>query len=205
MNRLTRLLTLGALSLLAACSILPQTAPQQVYLLPGQAAPASPAKLVAWSLRVNTPQASQVLNSNAIAVVPQGSQISLYAASRWSDSAPRLLRNHLLNAFQSDGRIAALSSDDNNLHADLQLSGELQAFQTEYAQGRPRVVVRLHALLVDSRNPRILASQRFAVEQNLKDEQVPAVVAAFGQASDELAGQVLSWVMVQASQLPSQR
>ncbi len=204
MNSLPRLLVLSAISLLAACSILPQTTPQQIYLLPSQTPTASSAAQVAWSLRVNTPQASQVLNSNAIAVIPEGNQISLYAASRWSDSAPRLLRNHLLNALQADGRIAALSSDDNNLQADLQLSGELQAFQTEYQQGKARVVVRLQALLVDSRNQRIVASQRFSAEQAVDGEQVPAVVAAFGQASDQLAGQVLQWVMQQAAKQPSE-
>ena len=115
-----RFAVLALLSGLAACSILPAAEPLQVYRLPSQANAASQAPAVSWSLRINQPRASQALDSSRIAVVPQGNLISSYAGSRWSDPAPRLLRNHLLNAFQADGRVAALSSDDDNLQADLQ-------------------------------------------------------------------------------------
>lgn len=112
-----------ALGMLAACSLLPKSEPVQVYLLPTQLAPASKAPAVSWSLRLNTPQTSQALNSSRIAVLPRDNELSTYAGSSWSDPAPRLLRNHLLNAFQNDGRVSALSSDDANLQADLQLGG----------------------------------------------------------------------------------
>ncbi len=195
------LLAIGTLSLLGACSILPKSEPVQVYLLPAQAAPASQAPKAAWSLRLNTPQASQALNSARIAVLPRGNEFSTYAGSSWSDPAPRLLRNHLLNAFQADGRISALSSDDANLQADLQLGGELQAFQSEYRDGSVSVVVRLQARLVDSQR-RILASQRFEVIQPSSGTDVPAVVSAFGAASDQLAKQVLQWTLAQGKAQP---
>jgi cholesterol transport system auxiliary component len=189
-----RLLAIGSLSLLAACSILPKSEPLQVYLLPSDNPPASRAAPVSWSLRLNTPQASQALNSTRIAVLPQPNEFSTYAGSSWSDPAPRLLRNHLLNAFQSDGRVQALSSDDANLQADLQLGGELQAFQSEYRDGSISVVIRLQTLLVDNRQ-RILASKRFEIRQPVNGKELPAVVEAFGQASDQLAEQVLHWVL----------
>jgi cholesterol transport system auxiliary component len=185
------------LSLLSACSILPQSEPLQVYRLPSQAAKPSSAPALSWSLRINLPQASQALNSARITVLPEGNQISSYAHSRWSDPAPRLLRNHLLNAFENDGRLPALSSDDGNLQADLSLGGELLAFQTEYQQGAVSVRVRLQARLIDSRSQRIIASQRFEVRQPVSATQVPAVVIAFGQASDQLAAQLLQWTLVQ--------
>ncbi len=200
-SRLRPLLSIGLLSLLAACSILPSSEPPQVYLLPSQSAPASTAAAVNWSLRLNTPQASQALNSPRIAVLPAANEFSSYAGSRWSDPAPRLLRNHLLMAFQNDGRVRALSSDDDNLQADLQLGGELQAFQSEYHDGKVMVVIRLQARLIDSRQ-RILASQRFEVIQPVAGTAVPAVVSAFGQASDQLAAQVLQWVLTEGTAHP---
>ena len=172
-----RFAVLALLSGLAACSILPKAEPLQVYLLP-----------------------SQALNSARIAVLPAGNLISSYAGSRWSDPAPRLLRNHLLNAFQADGRVAALSSDDDNLQADFALGGELQAFQSEYQGNAVTIVLRLQARLVDSRSQRIIASQRFEVRQAVDSQQVPAVVNAFGQANDRLAAQVLQWTLQQANQ-----
>ncbi len=190
-----------ALGMLAACSLLPKSEPVQVYLLPTQLAPASKAPAVRWSLRLNTPQTSQALNSSRIAVLPRDNELSTYAGSSWSDPAPRLLRNHLLNAFQNDGRVSALSSDDANLQADLQLGGELQAFQSEYRDGNVNVVLRLQARLVDNQR-RILASQRFEVIQPVAGTTVPAVVSAFGQASDTLAVQVLQWVLAQGNAQP---
>ncbi|MBF7728807.1 membrane integrity-associated transporter subunit PqiC [Pseudomonas sp. N040] len=198
---LRQLAAIGALSLLGACSILPKSQPVQVYLLPAQLTAASKAPAVSWSLRLNTPQASQALNSSRIAVLPQGNQFSTYAASSWSDPAPRLLRNHLLNAFQADGRVRALSTDDDNLQADLQLGGELQAFQSEYHEGSVSVVLRLQARLVDNQR-RILASQRFEVIQPVSGDAVPAVVSAFGQASDRLAAQLLQWTLAQGAAQP---
>ncbi len=196
----TRFAVLALLSGLAACSILPKAEPLQVYLLPSQASAPSHATAVSWSLRINQPQASQALNSARIAVVPEGNLISSHAGSRWSDPAPRLLRNHLLNAFQADGRVTALSSDDDNLQADFALGGELQAFQSEYAGNAVNIVLRLQARLVDSRSQRIIASQRFEVRQAVDNQQVPAVVNAFGQANDRLAAQVLQWTLQQGQQ-----
>ena len=196
-----QLLAIGSFSLLAACSILPRSEPVQIYLLPGQTTAASQAGAVSWSLRLNTPQASQALNSTRIAVVPQPNEFSTYAGSSWSDPAPRLLRNHLLKAFQNDGRVPALSSDDANLQADLQLGGELQAFQSEYRNGSVSVVIRLQAQLVDNRQ-QILASRHFEVIQPVQGTAVPAVVSAFGQASDQLAAQLLQWVLAQGNAQP---
>jgi cholesterol transport system auxiliary component len=195
--------TLTAICLLclcSACSLLPPSEPLQVYLLPSASTAPSSVAAAAWSLRINQPLASQALSSARIAVVPAGNQISSYAGSRWSDAAPRLLRNHLLNTFQNDGRVRALSSDEDSWAADFTLTGELQAFQSEYADGRLSVVVRLHAQLIDSRSQRILASHRFEVRQALNNPQVPAVVVAFGQACDQLATQVLRWTLAQAEQ-----
>lgn len=112
-----------------------------------------------------------------------------------------LIRNRLLDGFQRDGRVQRLSADDSNLQADYELAGELQAFQSEYrAQDTVEVVVRYDARLVDGRSQRILASHRFEVRQPLADKQVSAVVAGFGNASDQLVGQVVNWTVTQAGQ-----
>ena len=194
---LPKVAALCLLAVLSGCTIFPASEPLQVYLLPSQAVAPSPAASVSWSLRINQPQASLALNNARIAVLPDGNQISSYAASRWSDPAPRLLRNHLLKAFQTDGRVTALSSDDDGLQADFALGGELQAFQSEYHQGSFSVVLLLQARLIDNRSQRIIASQRFAVSQAVNGSQVPAVVEAFGHASDQLAVQVLQWTLAQ--------
>ncbi|KAF1033354.1 MAG: hypothetical protein GAK37_00160 [Pseudomonas sp.] len=198
MKRAYHLIAPAALALVSACSILPKPEPFEVYRLPSaqathQAAP------VSWSLRLNKPQASEFLDSPRIAVVPQGDVISSYAKSRWSDPAPVLLRNRLLDGFQRDGRVTLLSTDDTNLQADYELGGQLQAFQSEYRGSAVEVVIRLDARLVRGSDQRIIASQRFEVRQQVGNTQVPAVVAGFGQAGDALDKQVVDWVVVQGN------
>ncbi|MEX5363603.1 ABC-type transport auxiliary lipoprotein family protein [Pseudomonas guariconensis] len=196
-----RLLAWAAtLSLATACSILPKTEPVDTYRLPVNQ-PSRTVSALDWSLRLNKPLASEVLATPRIAVIPQGDVISSYKGARWSDPAPLLIRNRLLDGFQRDGRVQRLSADDSNLQADYELAGELQAFQSEYrAQDTVEVVVRYDARLVDGRSQRILASHRFEVRQPLADKQVSAVVAGFGNASDQLVGQVVNWTVTQAGQ-----
>jgi cholesterol transport system auxiliary component len=201
--KLATLALLASFTLVSACSILPKSEPSDVYRLPSaqSSVSASPGAPQRWSLRLNKPQASEALNSPKIAVIPQGDLISSYTASRWSDPAPVLLRNRLLDGFQRDGRVPLLSTDDSNFQADLELGGSLQAFQTEYQGTAASVVVRLDALLVRGYDQRILASRRFEVRQPLSDVKVPAVVVGFGQANDKLTAQVVSWAVEQGQKV----
>ena len=198
MKRAYQIIAPVALALVSACSILPKADPSDVYRL-ATAQTTSQATPVSWSLRVNKPQTSEFLDSPRIAVVPNGDLISSYANSRWSDPSPVLLRNRFMDGFQRDGRVTLLSTDDTNLQADYELGGQLQAFQSEYHGSAVEVVIRLDARLVRGRDQRIIASRRFEVRQPVNDTQVPAVVAGFGLAGDQLNKQVVDWVVTQGN------
>ncbi|MGR0140227.1 MULTISPECIES: ABC-type transport auxiliary lipoprotein family protein [Pseudomonas] len=198
MKRAYQLIVPVALALISACSILPKADPSDVYRL-ASAQATSQGTPVSWSLRVTKPQTSEFLDSPRIAVVPNGDLISSYANSRWSDPAPVLLRNRLLDGLQRDGRVTLLSTDDTNLQADYELGGQLQAFQSEYRGNAVEVVIRLDARLVRGSDQRILASRRFEARQPVSNTQVPGVVAAFGQAGDQLNKQVVDWVVAQGN------
>src|SRR5690606_36830111 len=108
----------------------------------------------------------------------------------------------LLDGFQRDGQVQRLSADDSNLQADYELAGELHAFQAEYrADGAVEVVIRYDARLVQGRTHRILACKSLKIRQPLADKQVSAVVAGFGQACDQLTGQVVGWTIAQAGSI----
>ena len=198
MKRAYQMIAPVALALVSACSILPKADPSDVYRLASAQATRQAAP-VSWSLRVNKPQTSEFLDSPRIAVVPNGDLISSYANSRWSDPSPVLLRNRFMDGFQRDGRMTLLSTDDTNLQADYELGGQLQAFQSEYHGSTVEVVIRLDARLVRGRDQRIIASRRFEVRQPVNDTQVPAVVAGFGLAGDQLNKQVVDWVVTQGN------
>ena len=198
MKRAYHMIAPVALALVSACSILPKADPSDVYRL-ASAQTTNQAAPVSWSLRVNKPQTSEFLDSPRIAVVPNGDLISSYANSRWSDPSPVLLRNRFMDGFQRDGRVTLLSTDDTNLQSDYELGGQLQAFQSEYHGSAVEVVIRLDARLVRGSDQRIVASRRFEVRQPVADTKVPAVVAGFGQAGDQLNKQVVDWVVSQGN------
>ncbi|MDA5497194.1 ABC-type transport auxiliary lipoprotein family protein [Yersinia aleksiciae] len=200
LGRRTWLLMLSMLAmLLSACTILPTAPISQVYLLPVPPTTNAPrAPTVDWSLRVSQPATSQFLNSSRIAVQPQGQEIAVYQNSRWSDPAPILVRNRLIQEFRTDGRIRAVSSDDDSLQADVELSGDLSAFQGVYLTDKSEVLIRFDARLVRISDRRIIATRHFEIRQPIKGTEMNEVVQAFGLASDQLSTQVLNWMLQQS-------
>lgn len=189
-----RLVLPALLGLLSACTLLPDVEPIRVFLLPaGDMPAAADATRLERTLRIHTPQASRVLAGPRIAVVLAGNQISAYQGARWGDAAPTLLRDRLIEAFRQSGQLSAVSSEETGLQADLALLSDLRAFQSEYVEGAPQVVIRLDAQLVSTADQRSLASRRFEIRQPSAGTQLENVVSAFGQASDELSRQLLAW------------
>lgn len=194
MTPLLRSALVAASLALTACSILPKADPLAVYRLPPLAAAAAHVSASSYrALRIATPTASRSIDSERILVLPEGDVVKSYAGVRWSDPAPQLLRDRLLDAFQADGRFPRLSGDNANIAAEVELNGALLAFQTEYRNGQPKVVIVYEARLVDTSTRQQLAARRFAVIEPVAGSKVPEVVSAFGSASVRLAGDVVAW------------
>lgn len=193
MKRLSLLLAAG---LLSACSILPQSEPLDIYLLPGATLPAQTQR-VDWSLRVNSPVSNQLLDGTRIVVLPEPGRVNTYQGVRWSERTPQLLRGRLLDAFQDDGRVQALSNEEQRLQADLELVSDLRSFHSQYRDGVAEALIQLDVRLVDGRDQRILASRRFSVSQPASDTSIAAVVKAFSQAGDLLSRELVDWTLAE--------
>lgn len=173
-------------------------APASATVPAGSSAPAATGAQ-AWSLRVVRPAAGVHLAGQRIVVMPEGNRVSVYQGAGWSDPAPVLVRDRVLEAFRADGRVGALSSDERQLHADFELDSDLRAFQSEYRGGRPEAVLRLDARLVHTASRRIVSSRSFEHRQASADPAVPAVVQAFGTAADRLSAEVVDWTVREAA------
>ncbi|WP_312930491.1 ABC-type transport auxiliary lipoprotein family protein, partial [Stutzerimonas nitrititolerans] len=114
---LRHLAVLALVGSLGACALLPEGETLRIFLLPGEArtAPQGVAAPLDLTLQIATPNASRALSSARIAVVPQPNQLSSYRGARWSDAAPQLLRDRLIEAFQQDGRLPSVVNEDANL------------------------------------------------------------------------------------------
>ena len=200
-HSLSRFALLGLFSLLAACSVLPEAETLRIFLLPtAPVEPQASEPTRQQALRINTPQASRILASQRIAVVPQGNEISAYGGARWSDAAPVLLRDRLIEAFQRDGRMPSVSNEDANLYADYSLHSYLRAFQSVYVDGKPVVLITLDTRLVEVNTQHTLANRRFEVRQPASDTGIEQVVEAFGKASDRLSREVVDWTLANTQQ-----
>ncbi|HEX5961929.1 MAG TPA: ABC-type transport auxiliary lipoprotein family protein [Rhodanobacteraceae bacterium] len=186
----------AAAALLAACSVLPKREAVQIWQPEGSATvpAAATAASADFSLRVDTPNTSGLLDQAGIVVMPESGQVSTYKGARWSDAPALLVRHRLVDAFMA-AQLPAVTTDEDHFFSDYTLSGDLRAFQSEYRAGAPVVVVRLDAQLRRGGSRRLLATRSFVVTEKPSGAGVPQIVAAFGAADDALAQQVVAWTI----------
>lgn len=183
---------------LSACSVLPESETLTFYRLPSPGSGSSVQALESVRsdavLRIDTPYGNRAVDSTRILVIPEPERISAYKGARWSDSGPTLFRDHLIDVFRSSGAFRTVVADSSTLSVDLELSGDLTWFHAFYREGMPVVRIEYDATLSDVRSSRVVDSQRFSIEQPVQGKEVPAVVQAFGQATDDLSVRILDWV-----------
>ncbi|MBU6417197.1 MAG: membrane integrity-associated transporter subunit PqiC [Xanthomonadaceae bacterium] len=187
----------AAASLLAACSVLPKREPVQIWQ-PEESAIAAPTTTAGFSLRVDAPNTTGPLDGTGIVVMPEPGQISTYKGARWSEAPALLIRHRLVDAFMA-AKLPAVTTDDDHFASDYSLSGNLRAYQSEYRNGSPMVVVRFDAQLRRGGSRNLLATRSFVVTQNPSGVDVPQIVAAFGAADDALAQHVVAWTLETAN------
>lgn len=202
-----KLLVMRALILLivflaSACSpLLQRGEPAAIWQLPSTTMATAPATdHVDWHLRVASPRAVGLLEGSRIVVLPEPGRLSVYKGARWSQATPELWRERLIDAFRQNGSVAAVSSDDDNLHSNLVLGGSLDAFQIEYRDGEPTAVIHYQAQLIDPASRRIIAHHNFTATQAATGTDIPAVVAVLGELADHVSADVVAWTLVEGRQ-----
>jgi len=186
------------LSVLGGCGWLPSSEPTQSWTLePVPAVTGQPVRVD--GVRVLTPQVPDLLAGRFILVVPEGQPPGVYAGARWSSAIPRLWRDHLLSALQRDSRFSRISGDEVRLAADKLLVSRLDAFQVEYQQGEPQVVIRGYLQLVDAESRRVLAERSVDLRRQADSGELPDVVAAFSRLSADMVDQIRAWLLETAA------
>lgn len=193
----TRLAALLGVISLGACSVLPRPDPPTVYALPQPQAPASTVTTVPepeWSLQIATPLAAAAVNRSAITVLPRPDLVNNYRGARWSDPAPILFRDALVRRLQLSHPGAVITSDDSDVPTRYKLVGRLDAFQSEYRNGQPQIVIHYQAQLLGGDAQSAVAVRRFDISLAPGSTAVGDVVGGFGQAVQQLDGQVQAWL-----------
>ena len=160
---------------------------------------------VSWQLVVETPLASDALDTPNILVMPTSGVVEMYRGVRWNDAAPRLVRTLVVRALGASGRIVGVGNPGTGLRGDYGLVAELRDFQAEYRGGVAYAVVRLYVKLLDYAANRVIASRAFQVELPSVDRDIGSVVAAFEHAMHPLLTAVVAWTLEQGEKARTDR
>ena len=198
MKRLRAPLALAALLLLAACASLTGTRESfTVYAPRYEPPPDMQGKRVDWQLAVDTPLASDALDTSRMLVMPTPGALETYKGGRWADTPPLVLRGLLVEAFQETGRIAGVGAVTSGIHADYTMTIDLYDFEVQYQGGAPHAVIRLNAKLNDASINRVRAAKTFAVDEPVSGTTAGDAAAAFDTAIDALLGDIVRWTIEQ--------
>lgn len=192
-RRTGRQCAIAALALVAACSVLPERSPVDIYRLPSALKPVPMPAGGRGTLRVAMPHTAYRLENPRIAVIAEANRISTYAGARWADTPPVMMRDQLTEALRAGGGFENVTTSESNVQAELELDTELRDFHSEYRQGVPHAVIAMQAQLVAADSRQIVASRSFEIAEPADGTSVPFVVDAFGRAADALARQVADW------------
>lgn len=191
------------LSLLSAgCSTLlnVQRQPFTIYSPRYTAAAATPTgPRVDWQLAVETPLASDTLETARMLVMPKPGVLEVFPSARWRDPAPALLRSLVVQGFENSGRIIGIGSSASGLRADYALAIELHDFQIEYHDSAPRATIRFQASLLDYTSNRVLATQSFAAQSPAAGADAASAFAAFETALNTIVPQLIDWTLREGS------
>jgi len=140
---------------------------------------------LAQAITVARPRSVSSLDTDRIAVTTPGHGFDYLAGARWSDTAPQMVQQLLVDTLMAEGRFATAVAAPSRVPTDLLLEVELRHFEAVYASvgEPPRILVQLQANLVDVRRGTRVASFDSRAEATAIRNDRTAVVAAFEDAA----------------------
>lgn len=183
------------LSLLGACSILPDSPQLNHYELPATSLQPAGDKPAPYTLQLLTPYANRTLNTQRILVNPEGYELRAYQGAAWIDNTPSLLRDRLAQALLETELVQAITFAGESGSPNLVLQIHLYRFQVHYDEGVPTVHIQLNAQLIARQTGKILTVQPIYVKQAVTDgTDLAQVIPAFGKAADEVSQNMTQWL-----------
>lgn len=205
MQRLRGLPLAAALVLAGACASLTGSKESFTVYSPRYEAPSrSEGRAVEWQLAIDTPLASDALDTSRMLVMPTPGALETYKDGRWADTAPLMLRGLLIEAFQETGRIAGVGALTSAIHADYTMTIDLYDFEVQYRDGAPHAVIRLNAQLNDSSINRVRAAKTFEADEPVAGATAADAAAAYDRTVDTLLAAIVRWTIEQGDAAWSQ-
>jgi cholesterol transport system auxiliary component len=189
-----RLLQIGAVAPLAACSIGGSTPPRTFSLRPQ---PPIDASGPGWALGIDVPKALKGLDSERIAYRTSEFELQYYADADWIDLAPEMVQMVLVRSFQNRTRLAVSGRGVGGAPPDFLLSSLLQDFQADGGKGAQ---VTLVASLSPANRRRVVRTKTFEATARSADDRIDSVVAAFDEATGRITTDLIAWTLATAEE-----
>ena len=177
---------------LASCALItPKEAPRETFDI---SAPTSFRGVRGGSraqILVKTPTALKSLDSDRIVVKPAPTVVTYLAGAQWADTVPRLIQAKLVEAFENSGATRATAKPGDGLVIDYQLVSDVRRF--EVADGV--ATIELSIKLLSDRSGMVRETRIFKASSGAASDQPQDIVNAFETAFDEMARDVVVWIV----------
>jgi cholesterol transport system auxiliary component len=178
-------------------SLLGGGTPPQLYMLSRKTSFAPDLPMVRRQLLIERPDAPAELDTSRIALSNTPTTLDYFADAAWTDRAPAMVQQLLLESFEQSGKITAVSRDIAALRADYLLLSELRRFTAIYdvANAPPTVFVRILVRLVKMPDRTIIGQQgaerRVAAPRN----GMVTIVETFDDALGGVMKDLVEWTL----------
>ena len=182
---------------LAGCSVL-TSAPPSLYVLQPKTTYDTNLPTVNYQLVVSTPDAPQSLDTARIALARSPTTIDYFASSAWTDRAPVMVQDLLVESFENTRKIVSVGRDTSGLRADYVLLTDLRDFEARYYEGTnkpPQVRVRITAKLIKMPEREIIGGLDAVKLSDAERNDIDSIVAAFGEATGNAMKMIVQWTL----------
>jgi cholesterol transport system auxiliary component len=194
-----------ASGLLAGCVGIPEVPPREYYVLEdrdGEGAP-KPGPAATRVLLVNPALASPFYDTQSLVFSRAPGQRAYYQFAAWTERPARALSELLARRLEAGGGFRAVAATTAGVRGDIVLHNRLEEFYHNVAEKPGSVRIEVTAVLVDPAERTLIARRRFVQDAPAADENAPAAVAAFNQATTALLDEMSAWIERAAAKLPA--
>jgi len=191
------LLGLSSTLALAGCSVF-TSAPPSLYVLQPKTTYDTDLPSVNYQLVVAVPDSPQSLDSARIALARSPTTIDYFAKASWTDRAPVMVQDLLVESFENTHKIVSVGRDTGGLRADYILSTDLRDFEARYYEGTdkpPQVRVRLSAKLIKMPEREIIGGLDAIKVSDADRNDIDSIVSAFGEATGNAMKMIVQWTL----------
>lgn len=184
-----------ALLPLAGCSL--NNAPRREYQVlrdvPGTAETPNSGPRVERVLLLASPLASPLYDSSRMVYSVDGSTRSYFEYGHWSERPASALNQLALARLAKSGIFSSVALSTAGVRGDLMLTLRLDDLYFDETDARNPVRLAVTATLVDWRNRRLLATERFELQQPSATRDADGMAQAAGVAVGRLLDQLVPW------------